>query len=357
MEKGMIRYDAKTIKINSIISLFLRILGYAVSFLSAPVLISLLGDEKYGIWVTLLSFTNIIYTFDFGIGRGMRNKIAECLSLGEYKKARGYATTAYVVLSIISVLIFCALAVFIYAVDIKDFLNIAYDEENIKIILLVAILLACINFVSSLIINVVYAVQKVALANAINFIGQLLYVGGIVMFSMKGIASICAIAIVQGLTQLIKNIAATYIIFHRYPQMRFSLKDYDQSYKEGIVSFGIQIFVISIAGFILSSTDNIIITKYIGSADVTPYSICLKYFGIIEALYVSLFASLGPAYTAAYARSDYSWIKKAIKNNLLGYCFFVLGIVLAAYIFKPFAKWWLRRELVYDNLLIIFAAI
>ena len=64
-------------------SMFLNILakpiGMVITLLYTPFLLAYLGNEKYGIWVTVLSVINWINFFDIGIGNGYRNILAENL--------------------------------------------------------------------------------------------------------------------------------------------------------------------------------------------------------------------------------------------------------------------------------------
>ena len=48
-----------------------------IAFLLVPLSISYLGNEKYGLWLTIYSFIGWFNFFDFGIGHGLRNKLTE----------------------------------------------------------------------------------------------------------------------------------------------------------------------------------------------------------------------------------------------------------------------------------------
>ena len=49
-----------------------------------------LGDEKYGIWATILSFISWIYYCDLGIGNGLRNKLASTIVIGDKEASKKY---------------------------------------------------------------------------------------------------------------------------------------------------------------------------------------------------------------------------------------------------------------------------
>jgi len=62
-----------------------------------PVAINYLGKVEYGIWLTLASILSWLINLDFGIGNGLRNKLAESLALNDLKLARIYVSTSYTV--------------------------------------------------------------------------------------------------------------------------------------------------------------------------------------------------------------------------------------------------------------------
>ncbi|MCK7523619.1 MAG: hypothetical protein MZV64_41275 [Ignavibacteriales bacterium] len=65
-----------------------------------PVTLNYLGKTEYGIWLTLASILSWLINLDFGLGNGLRNKLAEALALNDIKLARIYVSTAYAVFSV-----------------------------------------------------------------------------------------------------------------------------------------------------------------------------------------------------------------------------------------------------------------
>lgn len=94
------------IKRNATMSIVFKIMEYMLAFLTTPVLLSCLGDYKYGIYTTALSLVSWIYYFDFGIGSGLRNKVSEAIIQDDYKSAKKYINVAYIVISAIAIIAF-----------------------------------------------------------------------------------------------------------------------------------------------------------------------------------------------------------------------------------------------------------
>ena len=67
-----ITYSSKKVFKNSALSVLYKGIGMVLSLISAPLILNCLGEEKYGVWVSLLSIVSWIYYLDLGIGNGLR---------------------------------------------------------------------------------------------------------------------------------------------------------------------------------------------------------------------------------------------------------------------------------------------
>lgn len=357
MEVKKVNYSNKIIYKNSILSVIYKIAGTCISFILSPLLLSCLGETKYGAWVSLLSIISWIYYCDFGIGNGLRNKLTECLSLGDLESSRKYLAISYVLTFQISLLICIAVFLIIHFFDLSSFLRIDFSDENMNMCFSIAISLACINFVLSLVNNVLYALQNTSLVSLFNVLGQAIFMIFLIIYSATEARLIIFIVLAEGISQLIKNLAESIYVYKKNPKLIFSIKkEIDKRYSKGILSFGIQIFIVQVAALVLNSTDNLIISRLFGSASVTPYNICYKYFNMINILYVALITPFLSAYTAAYTRKDFPWIYRSLRRNVGLYIIFIFGTIISVLIFKPFVLLWIQKELLFEKGLIFSTA-
>ena len=59
-----------------------RPISMLLLFIQIRFMVAYLGDEKYGIWATLLSIMSWISSCDMGVGNGLRNKLGEAFAVG-----------------------------------------------------------------------------------------------------------------------------------------------------------------------------------------------------------------------------------------------------------------------------------
>ena len=353
MQSEKPNYSNKTIYINSVWSLVFRFGSAMISFATAPLLLSILGEEEYGAWIALLSLISWVYYCDVGIGGSMRNRVAMAIAKDDYPKARKFVGVSYAYVSVISAGLFFAFLGISQVVDICGFFEIEIAGKNLNISLIIAVLYACINFIVSLVNNILYAVQRSSSVSFFSALAQLFFWVTLIVFAFTGVKSILVIAVAEGSCQLLKNIIETIYVYKKYPELKFSWKDIEWSYSKEIMSLGLLMFIGQIASLILNTTDNLVISKYLTVAEVTPYSFCYKYFNMINTVYVALITPLLSAYTMAYAKRDLRWIKSTIRKNLLLYGVFFAGSSVAMLLFEDFSVLWLGQELFYQNGLIV----
>jgi O-antigen/teichoic acid export membrane protein len=80
------------------------------------------------------------------------------------------------------------------------------------------------------------------------------------------------------------------------------------------MKLGIQFFVLQLAGLLLFSTANIIITQLFGPSEVTPYNIVFKYYGIASLGFSIILAPFWSAYTEAFVNRDNDWIMRSTRK-------------------------------------------
>ena len=90
----------KTIR-SSFINLLLKPVNLILTLVYTPLLLSYLGDTRYGLWAIILSIISWVNYCDIGIGHGLRNILAKEFTCSDWKKAKKTISTAYIILSFI----------------------------------------------------------------------------------------------------------------------------------------------------------------------------------------------------------------------------------------------------------------
>lgn len=339
---------------SMLLSAVYKPVGMLISFFYTPILLSYLGEESYGIWSTMLSIINWINYFDIGIGQGLRNKLTKDLTNGDSDSAHKAISTAYVVLSVISVALMLIGTIIITQLDCFRVFN---TSVNVKPALQISFIFICINFVLALSKMQLYATHQAEKVGLMTILVQLVNLLGIIGLKFFIKESILAVALVVGLSGLIVNVFFTGIVWGKFRMLIPHPRDFSRYMLKDICSIGIKFLFIQLAALILYSTDNIIITQLFGPEYVTPYHTSYTIFGLVNGLFGAFITPLWSKYTSAVELNDYVWIKNTVIKLDKMLPFVAAVLFVGCILFEPVSQIWLQRKLNYEPGLIPMMAV
>jgi O-antigen/teichoic acid export membrane protein len=92
----------------------------------------------------------------------------------------------------------------------------------------------------------------------------------------------------------------------------------DRSSIKELLDSGWSFFLIQVAAVVVFSSDNLVVSHYLGASEVTPYSVTWRVVGLAAVLQSLIFPALWPAYAEAYARHDFGWIRRTFLITMKG---------------------------------------
>ncbi|MDP5231641.1 MAG: hypothetical protein NWQ38_14715 [Cellulophaga sp.] len=297
-------------------SAFYKAGSMLANFMLVPLCISFLGQEDYGLWLTIISFIGWFSVMDIGLGNGLRNKFAEARANNNSHLARIYVSCAYVVISII---VLMAILLFLLGNFFFDWSLLFNNGENISanlsFLMPLVFTFFSLQLVAKLILTLYAADQHHSEQGKIEFLVQsfslvLVYVlsqtseGNLVLFG----------GLFTGLPLVLLLVFNIMAFSTKYKAFKPSFSLWDWRYVKDITGLGISFFFIQIATTVLLSTDNIIISNLFGLEEVVPYNVALKYFSVVLVGYGMITAPYWASFTEAFQTKDYNWIKNSVKN-------------------------------------------
>jgi len=309
-------YRSSQVKKNILASIFIKGLSIIISLLYVPITLNYLNPTRYGLWMTLTSIVAWMGIFDIGLGNGLRNKLAEALALGEKEKAKKYVSTAYAILSIIVISILILFLIANHWINWSAALNTAESyRSELKILSIVIVVLFGFKFVLNIISTVFTADQKPAIGSIFEVFGSILGLIIIYILTLTNRTSLIAFGLAAMLTPVIVYLVVSiYFYKNKYYYLKPSWKSIELSYAKDLTGLGIKFFVIQIAALIIFQTSNILISQFFSPAEVTPYNISFKYFGVLTMLWGIILAPIWSAFTQAKTLNDIIWVKKTISR-------------------------------------------
>ncbi|MEL6863207.1 MAG: oligosaccharide flippase family protein [Bacteroidota bacterium] len=345
-------------KKNILMAILFKGLGMLIGFAYFPLSLAYLSPAKFGIFLTLTSMIDWFGELDIGIGNGLRNRLGEAIADGDEESAKGYISTAYFVLgSIFSgiTVVFLGLSFFM---PWADWLQ-ADPNLNREIAFLAMLMFGAfaINFVASLVYEVFYALQKVAMVDLFSFIGKVLFLIVIISLVCFTEESLILFGGAKTFTfALVPVVVGIYYFNRDFKHLRPSFGKVKRIYFDALFSLGVQFFLIKFCMIIIHQTNNILIARFVSLEGVTQYEAAYKYLSIFIMLFVILSNQLWAASIEAYRKGDMAWMKKTVRSTLRIWMGTII-VCLLMILVSPFVfKVWLQGKIQIPLLLTIAVA-
>tara|TARA_B110000285_G_scaffold230671_1_gene297719 strand:+ start:24 stop:1343 length:1320 start_codon:yes stop_codon:yes gene_type:complete len=335
-------------KKNILFGITFKGISIFLNFLVVPILILFLGKIEYGVWITIFSIVNWIFTFDLGIGQGLRNKLTEALSVNDNLKASQIISTSYIFISIFSLVILLIGIGFIYFVNFQDLLNYK-GKSNLYLenFVFLSLFFTIVNFTLSLYKNLYLAVHKSFMVELVNVFFQTFYLIVILIWLHFNLEkSLINLVLIFGVINFIVSVIATFVFFKIQEKVSFSFFNFNL--KEGRLLFklGGKFFIINISLLVILSTDNIIISNLLGPSFVTDYFTIQKVFQVLIVVFTVVLSSSWGLYSEALTNKDFNWIKGNLKKMNIYFLGILIFGVFIFYFIEDILNIWIGEDLV-----------
>ena len=333
------------VKKNIIATFLLKGLSMIISFLFVPLTINYVNSTNYGIWITLSSLIVWFNFFDIGLGNGLRNKLTEAFAQKNMKLAKIYVSTTYAVLSLI---IFPIMLIFIVVNPFIEWASVfnapASMGGELRALMLVVFVFFCLKFVLQTFITILFADQKPSLNNALNLVWNLITLIIIFILTKTTEGSLFWLGtVISVVPVIVLIITSIYFFKHQYKDFAPSFSFVKFSYAKDLLNLGVQFFIISLAGVVIFSSTNLIISQLYGPVEVTPYNIAYKYFSITTMVFSMAMVPFWSAFTDAFVRKEYDWIKSSVKKLLITWILLLVFSIFMLIFSDFFYRIWLGK--------------
>ncbi len=288
------------------------------NLISVPLTVGYLGVERYGMWMTISSLITILRFADLGLGNGLLNAVAEAYGRDDRKTSREYVSSAFYMLSGISVILAVAFAIGHSRISWQRVFNITSRSAAAEAGPAVAVFMAC--FLLSIPLGVVRRTQLGYQEGFINGIvdaaGRLLgLVGVLLAITMRAGLPWLVLAMAGG-PVIATLLNAIEIFGYRRRGLRPRLHHITRAATQKVLSTGLLFFVLEVVGALAFASDNLVIAQVLGASAVTLYAVPMKLYQMLESGLSMVLNPLWPAYGEAAARKDNSWIRKTFGKSL-----------------------------------------
>jgi O-antigen/teichoic acid export membrane protein len=327
-----------------------------VNLISVPIGLHYFGPVAFSIWLIITSILGYLRMCDLGIGAATSTLIAQNTDSNIHRAILGRSVYIVTVLSLVLIIVTIIITHLFPSwgsILGKIPLNLQKDASSA---LLAIVILTLFQLPMTIFSSAFSGLQQVhwnrlyvALYSVVNLVALIITV------MAKG--NLTSLAIFTGTGNILVGVISGGHLFfsNRHVWPRVTEKINDAPTTNFILLSGFRFLLLQIAAIVISNTDNLIISHFLGIENVTRYAISFKFFYMFLTLINGSIVALWPMYGQAFGRRDWNWIQKTYTNitlllSIAGAVVWIGGIVFS----EPIIKLWVGHS-GYGGLLVAFA--
>ena len=312
-----------------------------VNVVSIPIMVRYLGAESFGVWVTISTALSMFLVLDLGVANALTNFISEAYARDDREYAGTCGTTALGVMIAIALLL-GGIAWWIWpALHWGRLFHLSSSAEAPTVGRAVAVALAIflLGLPAGLATKILGGYQELRAANIFVTAGSLCNLASLVIL-VRLHAGLVALVTASSAALVGANLLCLLWIWcvHK-PWLMPRLHHLDGGVARSMMQSGGEFFVLQIAGLIAFNSDNLVVTHFLGPAQVASYSVAWRltsYAAIAQTLIVP---ALWPAFSEAFARGDLKWVRRMFRRTMWA----TMSIALGCSVLFALAGRWIIR--------------
>jgi O-antigen/teichoic acid export membrane protein len=275
---GVVRQLGKNI-LASWASLAVRVV---LVFLVNPFIIHTLGNDRYGVWVLVVSIINYMTILDLGLKQALIRFISKFLGLGDYDKINSILNTAFIVYSMVGFIVIAT--TFILSFFALDWFNI--PEEHLsqgRTVLIIVGINTALNFILLCWGNSLGGFHRFDIVNAALIFEDIFRTVAIIILLKKGFGLVAFALAFLVFSQLRLVIGGGFLKV-LFPRVRLDFRAVRKETFRMLFEYGLISFLISIAWLLIANTDNVIIGYFLDTSSVTKFAIAAGFIVYLRSL-------------------------------------------------------------------------
>jgi O-antigen/teichoic acid export membrane protein len=320
-----------------------RIISATLTLVSLPLAVRYLGAERYGVWATIVTTAVWINLLDLGIANTLTNHISRAYALDDKASAARYFTNALVLTCTVSALAGVLCVVFCPRINWGGVFNAGHSvpANELTHTVMVAALLTLAGVPCSLAGKLLAGYQELHVNNYAATAGAIAGVLGLALGVALHVSMPVLFVMSVGCLSFAGFATLVWLVTWHKPWLLPRPSLIEAGAIKELLSSGSSFFLIQVAAVVVFSSDNLVVSHYLGAAEVTPYSVTWRLAGLAAVLQSLIFPALWPAYSEAYAKRDYDWIRRTFAITLKGSLTLNLSCaLLLAFLGRPLIRWW-----------------
>lgn len=295
-----------------------KLLSIGTVLITVPLTLNYLGPERYGMWMTIASFSIMLSFSDLGMGNGILSAVADSFGRNDRAAIRNQISSGFFVLCLIAafLLLFFWSIGSLFQWDRLFNVTSALARQEATPALAVFMLCFAIGMPFGIVQKVQIGLQQGFAANLWQCVGSLIGLAGVLAVIRFDGSVPWLIAAMSG-APIFASILNFFVFFAvKAPDLAPDYRVVSRRMIGRMARIGLLFFLLQLIISVAFASDNIIIAQLLGASAVATYAVPEKMFALITSLIVLAVNPLWPAYTEAIARGDDKWVRTTLKRSM-----------------------------------------
>lgn len=299
-------------------NIFSRGASMLVMVLAISLTIPYLGEERFGVWMTVASLAGLLMFLDLGIGNALTNRIAQVNSEGDSAQVARVISGGLFFLFVISLAVMMVLVLLASVMPWERLVKV--ENPDLWSELQKASISFSIIFSISLFFGGVHRVfaglQRAYESHIAAAIASLISLALLWLGAEREFGIVLLLWITLGCQQL----SGAILLLRLRSQKLFGIKEgvlFMSSERASLIKVGGLFFVLQLAAIIYVGMDALLISSILGAAHVAVYVVAQRLFQFVSIPLSIMNAPLWAAYADAHARGDGVFIINTFKRSFI----------------------------------------
>ena len=346
-ERGRSRNRRATL--TALTNLVAKLVTVGTSFATVPLTLHYLGDERFGLWMTIGSLNALLAFADFGLGNGLLNAVAEASGRDDPAAIRRLVASAAAMLGTVALALLMLLVPAVLLFDWSSTFGLTDPAAMRELRPALLVFAACfvLNVATGFIPRTQLGLQMGFLNGIASAIGSLLGLAAVLLAIHQGAGLPWLVAALMGGPLLALVASGGWLFARQRRDLVPRRADVEAPSMARLARLGGLFFVLQIAAALAYASDNLVGARSAGAAAVGEFAVAAKLFSAVAIVVPIFLGPLWPAYGESIARGDIAWVRRTLlRASLSAGLVSGLAAVALVLLFGPITELWLHRPAV-----------
>lgn len=286
--------------------------------ISVPLLLHYLGQERYGLWLTVAGVFTLLLFADLGLGGGLTTLLSKMTGGNNRAAERQLVSSVFFALSGLAVVFVVLDIALLRTLPWHQLFNVDYAGAELDAATISTFMLAmfAVSLPLTLASRVYIAYQEAYWASVWSMVGTVAGLAALIAVIWQEAGLGWLILAFFGVPQLVNVLACLVLFVYHKPWLCPSRRKVRLGQLRAVLGLGVAFTALELLKVVYNHSDNLIISYRSGVQEVVPYAVPFRMFLLattaFQAAVIPIWGSIGEA----KGSNDWNWIRSALKRLL-----------------------------------------